>query len=63
MHSSTSATDVAGGARTSAKDMAVLRWLVAATFIVILNETIMINAISDLKDHFGVGNTAGFRCC
>jgi DHA2 family lincomycin resistance protein-like MFS transporter len=38
--------------------MAVLRWLVAATFIVILNETIMINAIPDLKDHFHVGNGA-----
>ncbi|MFL6108255.1 MAG: MDR family MFS transporter [Marmoricola sp.] len=46
------------GARTSAGDMAVLRWLVAATFIVILNETIMINAIPDLKHHFGVGNGA-----
>src|SRR3954453_19114588 len=32
----------AGGA---AADYAVLRWLVAATFVVILNETIMINAI------------------
>jgi DHA2 family lincomycin resistance protein-like MFS transporter len=38
--------------------MAVLRWLVAATFVVILNETIMINAIPDLKDHFHVGNGA-----
>jgi DHA2 family lincomycin resistance protein-like MFS transporter len=38
--------------------MAVLRWLVAATFIVILNETIMINAIPDLKVHFHVGNGA-----
>ena len=46
------------GARTSTADMAVLRWLVAATFIVILNETIMINAIPDLKDHFHVGNGA-----
>lgn len=46
------------GAKTSAGDMAVLRWLVAATFIVILNETIMINAIPDLKEHFGVGNGA-----
>src|SRR3954447_978688 len=46
------------GARTSTGDMAVLRWLVAATFIVILNETIMINAIPDLKHHFHVGNGA-----
>lgn len=58
MQSSTTGTAVADGARTSAKDMAVLRWLVAATFIVILNETIMINAIPDLKAHFEVGNTA-----
>jgi DHA2 family lincomycin resistance protein-like MFS transporter len=35
----------AGGAKTSAADMAVLRWLVGATFIVILNETIMANAL------------------
>lgn len=48
----------ATGTRTSAADVAVLRWLVAATFIVILNETIMINAIPDLKDHFHVGNGA-----
>lgn len=48
----------APGAKTSAGDIAVLRWLVAATFIVILNETIMINAIPDLKDHFHVGNGA-----
>lgn len=52
-----SATQTAG-ARTSAADTAVLRWLVGATFIVILNETIMINAIPDLKDHFHVGNGA-----
>ncbi len=56
MHSS--APTASGAARTSASDMAVLRWLVAATFIVILNETIMINAIPDLKAHFGVGNGA-----
>lgn len=47
-----------GATKTSTGDMAVLRWLVAATFIVILNETIMINAIPDLKAHFGVGNGA-----
>ena len=56
MSSDTSAP--VAGAKTSAADMAVLRWLVAATFIVILNETIMINAIPDLKDHFHVGNGA-----
>ncbi len=48
----------AGPARTSTGDIAVLRWLVAATFIVILNETIMINAIPELKDQFNVGNGA-----
>lgn len=32
----------------AAPDYAVLRWLVAATFVVILNETIMINAIPRL---------------
>ncbi|MCX6396443.1 MAG: MDR family MFS transporter [Propionibacteriales bacterium] len=56
MSHDTSATP--GGAKTSSGDIAVLRWLVAATFIVILNETIMINAIPDLKDHFNVGNGA-----
>jgi DHA2 family lincomycin resistance protein-like MFS transporter len=44
----------AAGAQTSAGDMAVLRWLVAATFIVILNETIMINAVPDLTREFDV---------
>ncbi len=44
----------AADARTSPADMAVLRWLVAATFVVILNETIMINAIPDLMEHFAV---------
>lgn len=41
-------------APTSAADIAVLRWLVAATFIVILNETIMINAIPRLIVEFGI---------
>jgi len=53
-----SGTTAAAPARTSAGDIAVLRWLVAATFIVILNETIMINAIPELKAHFHVGNGA-----
>lgn len=57
MHSSPTAA-ATGGARTDPKDMAVLRWLVAATFIVILNETIMINAIPNLMDHFSVDTTA-----
>jgi MFS transporter, DHA2 family, lincomycin resistance protein len=35
-------------------DYAVLRWLVLATFIVILNETIMINAIPRLMGQFEV---------
>jgi DHA2 family lincomycin resistance protein-like MFS transporter len=45
---------LSSGAKTSAGDIAVLRWLVAATFIVILNETIMINAVPDLTHHFHV---------
>ncbi|MEP6814767.1 MAG: MDR family MFS transporter [Marmoricola sp.] len=35
-------------------DYAVLRWLVLATFIVILNETVMINAIPRLMGEFSV---------
>lgn len=35
-------------------DYAVLRWLVLATFIVILNETIMVNAIPRLMTEFAV---------
>lgn len=58
MQSSTPTTAAGAAVRTSPGDMAVLRWLVAATFVVILNETIMINAIPDLKDHFHVGNGA-----
>lgn len=45
---------VTGSATTSAGDIAVLRWLVGATFIVILNETIMINAIPRLIVEFDV---------
>ena len=37
---------------------AVLRWLVAATFIVILNETIMVNAIPRLMAEFAVSARA-----
>ena len=36
---------------------AVLRWLVAATFVVILNETIMLTAIPRLMVDFGVSAT------
>jgi DHA2 family lincomycin resistance protein-like MFS transporter len=44
---------------TPAPDYAVLRWLVGATFVVILNETIMINAIPRLMADFAVNaNTA-----
>ena len=38
-------------------DYAVLRWLVGATFVVILNETIMINAIPRLMGDFHVDAT------
>jgi DHA2 family lincomycin resistance protein-like MFS transporter len=41
-------------AHTEAPDYGVLRWLVLATFIVILNETIMINAIPRLTEEFDV---------
>lgn len=47
----------AGPATTSAEDRAVLRWLVLATFVVILNETIMLNAIPRLMDEFDVPAT------
>src|SRR5436190_1741363 len=49
-------TTPAPAARTSERstDYAVLRWLVLATFIVILNETIMVNAIPRLMGQFEV---------
>ncbi|GAB3991307.1 MDR family MFS transporter [Nocardioides marmoraquaticus] len=37
-----------------ARDYTVLRWLVAATFVVILNETTMINALPQLMADFSV---------
>ena len=43
-----------GGAAAVANPYAVLRWLVLATFVVILNETVMLNAIPQLMDQFGV---------
>lgn len=50
----TSSAAAVGGERTSHEDMAVLRWLVVATFVVILNETIMVNAIPRLAADFSV---------
>src|SRR6187549_716902 len=44
--------------RDTAPDYAVLRWLVGATFVVILNETIMINAIPRLMVDFDVDASA-----
>ncbi len=41
-------TDTTTTTTTTPPDYGVLRWLVAATFIVILNETIMINAVPRL---------------
>jgi len=38
-------------------DYGVLRWLVAATFIVILNETIMVNAIPRLTVELDVSRS------
>lgn len=40
------------------RDYGVLRWLVAATFVVILNETIMVNAIPRLMTDFDVDASA-----
>jgi DHA2 family lincomycin resistance protein-like MFS transporter len=44
--------------QAAAPDYAVLRWLVAATFVVILNETIMLNAIPRLMADFEVDASA-----
>ena len=44
--------------REAAPDYGVLRWLVGATFVVILNETIMINAIPRLMADFDVDASA-----
>jgi DHA2 family lincomycin resistance protein-like MFS transporter len=46
------------GPEHDAADYGVLRWLVAATFVVILNETIMINAIPRLMVDFRVDASA-----
>ena len=50
--------DLAPAERDAAPDYGVLRWLVGATFVVILNETIMINAIPRLMGDFKVDATA-----
>ncbi len=44
--------------RPTDADYGVLRWLVAAAFVVILNETIMINAIPRLMEGFAVDANA-----
>ena len=44
----------AADAAPTGRTPAVVFWLVAATFTVILNETIMINAIPRLAEDFGV---------
>lgn len=46
------------GELVPAPDYGVLKWLVLATFIVILNETIMVNAIPRLMVEFEVGPRA-----
>jgi DHA2 family lincomycin resistance protein-like MFS transporter len=51
-------TTPAAPVREAAPDYAVLRWLVGATFVVILNETIMINAIPRLMADFAVDASA-----
>src|SRR3954464_4776984 len=48
------ALDVPSATNTNAGDYGVLRWLVLATFVVILNETVMINAIPRLMGEFDV---------
>jgi DHA2 family lincomycin resistance protein-like MFS transporter len=50
-------TSKATSAADAPADYAVLRWLVAATFIVILNETIMINAIPRLTIELDVSKS------
>src|SRR6476620_2319263 len=47
----TDTTDTTAG---TTADYGVLRWLVLATFVVILNETIMVNAIPRLMGEFSV---------
>ena len=54
-HGSTPSSAVESSASA---DYAVLRWLVAATFLVILNETIIINAVPRLQEQFAVSERA-----
>jgi DHA2 family lincomycin resistance protein-like MFS transporter len=54
VHEPTTATTVEPEATPARRSYAVLRWLVAATFVVILNETIMVNAIPRLMAQFEV---------
>ncbi|WP_084596499.1 MDR family MFS transporter [Nocardioides aequoreus] len=51
-------TDLDGAAAEGSRDYGVLRWLVAATFVVILNETTMVNAIPALMADFDVDASA-----
>lgn len=51
-------SDAGSDTGISAASMGVLRWLVAAAFVVILNETITMTAVPRLMEHFGVGATA-----
>src|SRR6476469_7733724 len=50
----TTDTSPTAAATESRTDSGVLRWLVLATFVVILNETIMVNAIPRLMGEFDV---------
>ncbi|WP_137293821.1 MDR family MFS transporter [Nocardioides dongxiaopingii] len=54
----TTTPETARSAEADQADYGVLRWLVAATFIVILNETIMVNAIPRLMTEFEVDERA-----
>lgn len=47
-----------GGPAEELRDYGVLRWLVAATFVVILNETTMVNAIPALMADFDIDASA-----
>lgn len=52
-----SAVSTPGAAQTASSDSSVLRWLVAAAFVVILNETIMMNAIPRLMVDLNIDET------
>lgn len=57
-HPTPGASGTAGATAAEGADHAVLKWLVAATFIVILNETVMINAIPRLMADLDVDAVA-----